>query len=103
MQQKDYIELQDELSNLKKEMTGISMVDEFAKYARLQRKCNQLESILKENSKFKYLFLFKSYIYFVLKILFLSIEDQRLSSRLKLQMLLTYIFRTLNVCIISNF
>lgn len=54
VQQKDYIELQDELHNLKKEMAGLSMVDEFAKYAKLQRKCNQLENILKENSKFHF-------------------------------------------------
>lgn len=30
------------------------MVNEFAKYARLQRKYNNLESILKDNSKFLY-------------------------------------------------
>jgi len=28
------------------------MVDEFAKYAKLQRQCNHVESILKENSEF---------------------------------------------------
>ncbi|XP_012234965.1 guided entry of tail-anchored proteins factor 1 [Linepithema humile] len=72
VEQKDYIELQNELSNLKKEMAGLSMVDEFAKYAKLQRKCNQVENILKEN------------------------KNQRLSSRLKLQMSLTYTFRVLN-------
>lgn len=72
VQQKDCNELQNELSNVKKEMAGFSMVDEFAKYARLQRKCNQLENILKEK------------------------KNQRLNSMLKLHMLLTIIFRMLN-------
>jgi len=51
--QKRYdIELRKELSNLKENMAGLSMVDEFAKCAKLQRRCNYVENILKENSKF---------------------------------------------------
>lgn len=32
-------------------MIGISIVDEFSKYAKLQRKYNKLESTLKEKGK----------------------------------------------------
>lgn len=46
------IELRKEMSNLKEEMAKLSIMNEFAKYAKLQRKYNQVESILKENSKF---------------------------------------------------
>ena len=35
--------LQNEMIDIKKEMNSISMVDEFAKYARMQRKYNKLE------------------------------------------------------------
>lgn len=45
------IELRNDLINLKQEMIGISMVDEFSKYAKLQRKYNKLESTLKEKGK----------------------------------------------------
>ncbi|XP_032680731.1 tail-anchored protein insertion receptor WRB-like [Odontomachus brunneus] len=65
-------ELWDEISNLKREMAGISMVNEFAKYARLQRKYNNLESILKNNIK------------------------QRQNRRLTLQLSLTYAFYVIN-------
>lgn len=37
---------------MNQEKAGLSAVNEFAKYAKLQRKCNKLESILKDNSKF---------------------------------------------------
>lgn len=50
-------ELWDELKDLKREMAGISMVNEFAKYARLQRKSNKVESVLKDNSMFLHSFL----------------------------------------------
>ncbi|KOC63958.1 hypothetical protein WH47_01273 [Habropoda laboriosa] len=40
-------------------MVGISIVDEFSKYAKLQRKYNKLESVLKE----KVLMLILSYLY----------------------------------------
>ncbi|KAL6424261.1 hypothetical protein ACFW04_009828 [Cataglyphis niger] len=66
------IDMRNELSNLKEEMAGLSIMNEFAKYAKLQRRHNQLENILKENM------------------------DQRLSWRLKLQMFLIYSFRILN-------
>ncbi|CAL1678331.1 unnamed protein product [Lasius platythorax] len=66
------IELRNELSNLKEKMAKLSIMNEFAKYAKLQRRNNQLENILKENM------------------------SQRLSWRLKLQILLTYSFRILN-------
>lgn len=45
------MELRNDLINLKQEMIGISIVDEFSKYAKLQRKCNKLESTLKEKGK----------------------------------------------------
>lgn len=45
------IELRNDLINLKQEMIGISIVDEFSKYAKLQRKYNKLESTLKEKGK----------------------------------------------------
>lgn len=44
-------ELRNELSELKHEMAGVSMVDEFSKYAKLQRKYNKVGSLLKNNSK----------------------------------------------------
>ncbi|XP_072763622.1 guided entry of tail-anchored proteins factor 1 [Anoplolepis gracilipes] len=66
------IELRNELNSLKEEMAGLSIMNEFVKYAKLQRKYNQLENILKEN------------------------VNQRLSWRLKLQILLIYSFRVLN-------
>ncbi|XP_071565944.1 guided entry of tail-anchored proteins factor 1 [Temnothorax nylanderi] len=71
-QKKHDIELRKELSNLKEDMAGLSMVDEFAKYAKLQRQYNHVESILKDN------------------------VNQRLNRRLKLQMLLIYSFRALS-------
>lgn len=64
--------LRKELSNLKENMAELSMVDEFAKYAKLQRQYNRVESILKENM------------------------NQQLNRRMKLQMLLIYSFRALN-------
>lgn len=45
------MELRNNLINLKHEMVGISIVDEFAKYAKLQRKYVKLEGILKETGK----------------------------------------------------
>ncbi|TGZ32320.1 Aspartyl-tRNA synthetase, cytoplasmic [Temnothorax longispinosus] len=61
-QKKHDIELRKELSTLKEDMAGLSIVDEFAKYAKLQRQYNHVESILKDN------------------------VNQRLNRRLKLQM-----------------
>lgn len=69
---KQVIELQNDLVNLKQEMSGLSMIDEFSKYAKLQRKCNKLEGILKEKA------------------------NDRLSSRLKVQLVITYGFRIIN-------
>ncbi|XP_011346061.1 tail-anchored protein insertion receptor WRB isoform X2 [Ooceraea biroi] len=66
------VELWVELKKLKDEMSKLSIVDEFAKYAKLQRKRNQLESILNEN------------------------RNQRQSWLMKQQLLLTYGFRILN-------
>ncbi|XP_024872134.1 tail-anchored protein insertion receptor WRB-like [Temnothorax curvispinosus] len=71
-QKKHDIELRKELSTLKEDMAGLSIVDEFAKYAKLQRQYNHVESILKDN------------------------VNQRLNRRLKLQMLLIYSFRALS-------
>lgn len=45
------VELRKELSTLKEDMAGLSMVDEFAKYAKLQRRYNHVESILKANGE----------------------------------------------------
>lgn len=45
------IELRNDLINLRQEMIGLSIVDEFSKYAKLQRKYNKLESTLKEKGK----------------------------------------------------
>ncbi|KAL0117697.1 hypothetical protein PUN28_008835 [Cardiocondyla obscurior] len=64
--------LQKELSNLKEEMAGISMVDEFARYIKLLRRSNNVEGILVKNVK------------------------QRTNRVLKLRMLLIYVFRALN-------
>ncbi|XP_011705410.1 PREDICTED: tail-anchored protein insertion receptor WRB-like [Wasmannia auropunctata] len=71
--QKRYdVELRKELNNLKENMARLSMVDEFAKYAKLQRRCNHAENTLKENM------------------------NQRLNQKLKLQLLLIYSVRALN-------
>ncbi|XP_077279588.1 guided entry of tail-anchored proteins factor 1 isoform X1 [Temnothorax americanus] len=72
-QKKHDIELRKELSTLKEDMAGLSIVDEFAKYAKLQRQYTHVESILKDN------------------------VNERLTRRLKLQMLLIYSFRALSV------
>ncbi|XP_077279589.1 guided entry of tail-anchored proteins factor 1 isoform X2 [Temnothorax americanus] len=71
-QKKHDIELRKELSTLKEDMAGLSIVDEFAKYAKLQRQYTHVESILKDN------------------------VNERLTRRLKLQMLLIYSFRALS-------
>jgi hypothetical protein len=39
--------LQNEISVIRKEMTHISMIDEFAKHARLQRQLNKVQEELK--------------------------------------------------------
>ncbi|XP_014477170.1 PREDICTED: tail-anchored protein insertion receptor WRB-like isoform X2 [Dinoponera quadriceps] len=65
-------DLRHQLMDLRWEMTGISMVNEFARYARLQRKYNKLESVLKDNMK------------------------QRYNWRTKLQLSLTYISYVMN-------
>jgi hypothetical protein len=39
--------LQNEISVIRREMTHISMIDEFAKHARLQRRLNTLQEELK--------------------------------------------------------
>ncbi|KOX68060.1 Tail-anchored protein insertion receptor WRB [Melipona quadrifasciata] len=66
------MELRKNLVHLEQEMTRISIVDEFSKYAKLQRKYNKLESTLKEK------------------------VNERLSSRMKMQISVTYGFRMLN-------
>lgn len=69
---KQDMELRNDLISLRQEMTGISIVDEFSKYAKLQRRYNKLESILKEK------------------------VNERLSNKMKIQMCITYGFRILN-------
>ncbi|CAK9823891.1 Guided entry of tail-anchored proteins factor 1 [Anthophora retusa] len=66
------VQLRKDLITLKQEMVGISIVDEFSKYAKLQRKYNKLESVLKEKA------------------------NQRLFSKMKVQVCVTYGFRILN-------
>ncbi|KAK2575961.1 hypothetical protein KPH14_007322 [Odynerus spinipes] len=65
-------ELRKSLIELRQEMSSISMVDEFSKYAKLQRKYNKLEVTLKD------------------------IENERLSNRKKARLLITYGFRLIN-------
>lgn len=60
------------LISLRQEMSGLSMMDEFSKYAKLQRKCSNLEQTLKKNAR------------------------ERLSARLKLQAIASISFRLLN-------
>ncbi|XP_020279239.1 tail-anchored protein insertion receptor WRB-like isoform X1 [Pseudomyrmex gracilis] len=49
----DDIKMRDELKNMKKEMSHISVHDEFAKYARLQRKFNQVNNTFNEKIRNK--------------------------------------------------
>ncbi|KAL2725461.1 tail-anchored protein insertion receptor WRB-like [Vespula squamosa] len=69
---KQEAELRKNLAILRQEMASISMVDEFSKYAKLQRKYNKLENTLKD------------------------IENDRLSSRKKARLLTIYGFRIIN-------
>ncbi|XP_076624342.1 guided entry of tail-anchored proteins factor 1 isoform X2 [Colletes latitarsis] len=69
---KHVTELRDELVNLKHEMGGIILNEEFSKYAKLQRKCNKLICIFKET------------------------VNERLSSRGKIQQFAIYGFHILN-------
>lgn len=45
-----------ELMKIKKDMKSISMADEFAKYAKLQRKYNKLEKEFKDAGNFFFFF-----------------------------------------------
>ena len=45
-------DMRNEMIDLKKQMSSISMVDEFAKYARLQRKYNKLQDQVKDKSNY---------------------------------------------------
>ncbi|KZC09473.1 PREDICTED: tail-anchored protein insertion receptor WRB-like [Dufourea novaeangliae] len=66
------MELRKDLMNLKQEMVGISIVDEFSRFAKLQRKCNKIEGILKETA------------------------NKRLTSQMKVQLFVRYGFHLLN-------
>lgn len=66
------INLKNELISMRQEMAGISMVNEFSTYAKLQRKYNKLEAVLKQNIA------------------------ERSSYRMKLQLSIIYRFRLLN-------
>lgn len=44
-------DIEREISEVKSKMEGVSMVDEFAKYAKLERKLNALKEHLKVESK----------------------------------------------------
>ncbi|KAG7188088.1 hypothetical protein KM043_015938 [Ampulex compressa] len=65
-------ELRTDLLCLKQEIAGISMVDEFSRYAKLQRKYNKLEGALKEK------------------------VNERLMSKMKMQLSITCAFRIFN-------
>ncbi|XP_015605004.1 tail-anchored protein insertion receptor WRB-like [Cephus cinctus] len=67
--------LRDDLLNVRQEMSGISMVDEFSKYAKLQRKYNKLETELKDN------------------------VNARMSSRMKARLIITYAFSIFNALV----
>ncbi|XP_033231098.1 tail-anchored protein insertion receptor WRB-like [Belonocnema kinseyi] len=66
-----------ELINIKQEMNQISMIDEFPKYAKLQRKYNKLENELKKR------------------------VNNRVASRMKIHVTITSITYALNVILIS--
>ncbi|XP_014205001.1 tail-anchored protein insertion receptor WRB [Copidosoma floridanum] len=65
-------EMKKQLISLRKDMSSLSMVDEFSKYAKIQRKCNKLQDVIKEKL------------------------SARSTSRMKLKMSLTYGIRILN-------
>lgn len=65
-------EIRNNLINLQQEMVGISLLDEFSKYAKLQRKYDKLENELKEKA------------------------NERQSFRMRVEMSITYSFRILN-------
>lgn len=71
-------DLRKSLNVLKQEISGVSMVDEFSKYAKLQRKYNKLETTLK------------------------NIETERLSNRKATRSLIIYGYRALNGLFIST-
>ena len=52
---KEELDLMSQVSEMKKKMHQISMVDEFARYAKLQRQLNKLKDHLKSRGKFGYL------------------------------------------------
>lgn len=49
---KDELDLMSQVTELKKQMSRINMVDEFAAYARLQRQSNKLRDQIKSRGKF---------------------------------------------------
>lgn len=73
---KDEAELRKNLIALKQEISCISMVDEFSKYAKLQRKYNKLGNTLKD------------------------IENERLFNKKRVRFLITYSIRAVNVIFI---
>ncbi|XP_017881974.1 tail-anchored protein insertion receptor WRB-like [Ceratina calcarata] len=69
---KQDVELRNDLINVKQEMGGVSILDEFSKYAKLQRRYNKLENELKEKA------------------------NERQWFRMKVEAYITYSFRILN-------
>lgn len=62
-----------EIQNMKQELSTISMMDEFARYARLERKINKMTDKLKTHGRVQRLylsnlfeknFIFQKYLYF---------------------------------------
>lgn len=54
MLQKDVeqeMEMRTQIQDMKKELSTISMMDEFARYARLERKINKMTNMLKTHGK----------------------------------------------------
>jgi hypothetical protein len=52
MESKQETVLQNEILAIRTEMTSISMIDEFAKHARLQRQLNKIQEELKQRGNF---------------------------------------------------
>ena len=69
--------LRDQFRELKKEMAGISAVDEFARYARTQRKMNKIEEEI------------------------LNLGQSRMNSREAIRWKWSKIFQVVNVCTIA--
>uniref|UniRef100_A0A7M4FEE1 Guided entry of tail-anchored proteins factor 1 n=1 Tax=Crocodylus porosus TaxID=8502 RepID=A0A7M4FEE1_CROPO len=82
-----------EIQNMKQELSTISMMDEFARYARLERKINKMTDKLKTHGRVQCLylsnlfekhFIFQKYILTILALTFLFIPFSALPFPFKL-------------------